>query len=131
MANMKAKGTIAERELIHKFWKNNWAAARVAGSGSMKYPSPDIIAGKDGHLFVIECKTTKNEKQYFEKKEIDELKEFAQIAAGIPYLAVKFKKNDWRFYLLSHLKYTGKNYVITTKEPYLNNEEIIKTSKHL
>ncbi len=121
MANMKAKGTIAERELIHKFWKNNWAAARVAGSGSMKYPSPDIIAGKDGHLFVIECKTTKNEKQYFEKKEIDELKEFAQIAAGIPYLAVKFKKNDWRFYLLSHLKYTGKNYVITTKEPYLNN----------
>ena len=131
MANMKAKGTSAERELIHKFWKNNWAAARVAGSGSMRYPSPDIIAGKNGQLFVIECKITSSDKQYFEKKEIKELKEFSQIMAAVPYLAVKFKGNDWRFYLISHLRETEKNFVITTKEPYFHSDKIIKSSKHL
>ncbi len=128
---MKAKGTAAERELIHKFWENNWAAARVAGSGSMRYPSPDIIAGKEGMLYVIECKTTKDEKQYFEKKEITELKKFADIVTGIPYIAVKFKGKNWRFYLISHLKETSKNYVITSKEPYFTSEEIIKTTKDL
>ena len=60
LKNKKKKGTDAERDLIHIFWKNGWAAVRIAGSGSMKYPSPDILAGKNGTLYAIECKTTKS-----------------------------------------------------------------------
>ena len=29
----KGKGINAERDLIHKFWGNSWAAVRVAGLG--------------------------------------------------------------------------------------------------
>lgn len=50
---LKQKGTIAERELIHLFWKNNIPAVRVAGSGSMRYPSPDILAGTPLKKFAI------------------------------------------------------------------------------
>ena len=48
----KSKGTNAERELIHAFWGKGYAAIRSAGSGSMKYPSPDIIAAKKGKRFA-------------------------------------------------------------------------------
>ena len=41
----KSKGINAERDLIHKFWgTGKWSAVRIAGSGSMKYPSADILA---------------------------------------------------------------------------------------
>lgn len=44
----KSKGINAEREIIHLFWSMpGWTACRVAGSGSMKYPSPDVIAGNE------------------------------------------------------------------------------------
>lgn len=129
--NKKKKGTDAERDLIHKFWKDGWAAARIAGSGSMKYPSPDIIAGRNGTLYVIECKTTADKKQYLERKEIEELREFARITAAMAYVAVKFKGKDWRFYPLNSLKATEKNYVITEENAYLKTEEILKTSKDL
>ena len=123
--NKKKKGSDAERDLIHLFWENGWAAARVAGSGSMKYPSPDIIAGKNGTLYVVECKITKSDKQYFEKKEIKELKEFSKILAAIPYVAVKFKSCEWKFYPLTSLKETEKNFVISKNTPCL------EISKHL
>ena len=42
--SLKSKGINAERELIHKFWGVGWGAVRVAGSGSMRYPSSDILA---------------------------------------------------------------------------------------
>lgn len=126
MKNQKKKGSDAERELIHLFWKNEWAAARIAGSGSMKYPSPDIIAGKTGTLYVIECKTTKLKSQYFEKKEINELKEFSKIIIAIPYTAVKFQKEEWRFYPLINLKETEKNYVVNTKSVYLSFNDLLK-----
>ena len=104
--NKKKKGSDAERDLIHMFWKEGWAAARVAGSGSMKYPSPDIIAGKNGFLYVIECKITSSERQYFDKKEIESLKKFAKITAALAYVAVKFKGITWKFYPLTSIKET-------------------------
>ena len=50
----KSKGINAERSLIHKFWAHNWAAIRVAGSGSSKYPSPDVLAGNNLRKLAIE-----------------------------------------------------------------------------
>ena len=67
----KSKGTNAERELIHKLWAQGYAAIRSAGSGSMKYPSPDILTAKEGRILAIECKVTKGKSKYFEIKEID------------------------------------------------------------
>ena len=131
MKNKKKKGSDAERDLIHFFWENGWAAARVAGSGSMKYPSPDIIAGKNGLLYVIECKITCKDRQYFEKREIKDLKGFAKTMAAIPFTAVKFKGKNWQFYPISGLKETEKNFVITKDQKGLENKDITKSSKHL
>ena len=90
----KSKGTNAERELIHKFWAEGYASIRSAGSGSMKYPSPDILTAKEGKILAIECKITKSKSKYFETNEIDDLNRFAEIFGAIPYIAIKFKGND-------------------------------------
>ena len=57
----KSKGINAERELIHLFWKtNSWTAVRIAGSGSSKYPCPDILAANISRKIAIEAKSTKD-----------------------------------------------------------------------
>src|SRR3990170_2008993 len=94
----KEKGSNAERELIHLFWSTKeWTACRVAGSGSMKYPSPDIIANKQGINLAIECKATGSNNQYLEKREVDELVEYAKKAGARPLIAVRFNRMPWLF----------------------------------
>lgn len=101
----KSKGIGAERELVHKFWDNGWACIRVAGSGSSKYPSPDLIAGNNIRKVAIEVKTTKDDSKYFPEQEIEQLKQFASIFGAEPWIAVKFGKN-WYFINPEDLKET-------------------------
>jgi Holliday junction resolvase len=103
----KAKGSNAERELIHAFWKHGWAAIRTAGSGSNHYPSPDIIAGNALRRIALECKATREIKQYLTKKEVDELKEYSQKFGAEPWIAVKFDRVDWFFVPAEDLECTG------------------------
>ena len=111
--NRKSKGIKAERELIHLFWKNSWSACRIAGSGSMKYPSPDIIAGNNVRKLAVECKVTKDVRQYFTKKEIEELLLFAQTFGAEPWVGVKFSNVDWYFLTLDDLANKGEGYSIS------------------
>jgi len=94
---IKAKGSNAERELVHLFWNNGWAAARIAGSGSTTLPSPDIIASSAHRSLVIECKATASKIQYFTRKEIFELAEFAARSNAEPWVAVRFNRDAWYF----------------------------------
>lgn len=104
------KGSNAERDLIHRFWAlPGWTAVRVAGSGSMRYPAPDVLAVKEGVSLAIECKVTKNSSQYLEKREIDELKEFAKKAGARAFVAVRFFREEWRFLSPDDLNDTGVN----------------------
>lgn len=114
--NTKNKGSTAERELIHKFWANDWAAFRAAGSGSMKYPCPDVIAGNSLRKMAIEVKYIDNTNKYFSKKEITELREFAHIFGSEAWVAVKFQGKGWFFISVEDLKETDKGYSISTKE---------------
>jgi Holliday junction resolvase len=110
----KVKGSNAERELIHLFWgTKEWTACRVAGSGSMKYPSPDIIANKEGINLAIECKSTGGNNQYLEKREVEELVAYAKRAGARPLIAVRFDRKPWRFLNPDDLNSTEKNLVIT------------------
>ncbi|MBW2986556.1 Holliday junction resolvase [Candidatus Woesearchaeota archaeon] len=108
----KSKGINAEREIIHAFWKiPGWTACRVAGSGSMRYPSPDIIAGNMSRKLAIECKSTKSKYQYFEKAEIEQLLQYAELFAAEAWIAIRFDRDKFYFMRPKDLKETGKKYV--------------------
>ena len=110
----KQKGSNAERELIHLFWSTKkWTACRIAGSGSMKYPSPDIIANKEGINLAIECKCTSGTSQYLEKREVNELIEYAKKAGARPLVAVRFSRMPWLFLAPEDLEQTAQNFVVT------------------
>ena len=84
MAN-KTKGSNAERELLHKFWSTGkWSAIRSAGSGSMKYPGPDLLVGNLVRRMSIECKSSKTNKIYLNEHDVSQLKEFSKVYK-VPY----------------------------------------------
>jgi Holliday junction resolvase len=110
----KSKGSDAERELIHAFWATKvWTACRVAGSGSMKYPSPDIIANKAGINLAIECKATSSKYQYLEKREVEELIAYAEMSGARPLVAVRFFRKEWRFLNPDDLEDSGLNFGVS------------------
>ncbi|MGM5484608.1 MAG: Holliday junction resolvase Hjc [Nanobdellota archaeon] len=123
----KRKGTVAERDLVHKFWDKDIPAVRVAGSGSMKYPSPDIIAGNRLRKLVIECKTVKGTKLYIPKREVKELRRFSEMFGAQAWIAVKFDK--WFFVLLEDMNETKEFFSMNTDYVKLRGllfEDIVK-----
>lgn len=107
----KSRGTNAERDLVHKFWSANWACFRAAGSGSSPYPTPDLIAGNNLRKLAIEVKLTTSERQYFDKKEIADLKLFGELFGAEPWVAIKFSRQEWLFLMLEDLEETPKSFV--------------------
>jgi Holliday junction resolvase len=126
--SLKSKGINAERELIHLFWGKNIPAVRVAGSGSMRYPAPDIIAGTIERKFAIECKSVKGTTKYIPIEEIEELQKFADLFGCEPWIGMRFARNNWLFLSLEDLHKTAKSYAITiesAKQKGLLLEELI------
>ena len=125
----KSKGINAERQLIHMFWQSGYAAVRVAGSGSIKYPSPDILASNQHRTFVIEAKITSDSGKYFPHREIEELKEFATYFGAEPWIAIKFARQEWLFLNPEDLEKSEKHYLIKEEEARRRGllfEELIK-----
>jgi Holliday junction resolvase len=110
--NTKSKGSIGERELIHEFWAKGWAAFRAAGSGSNKYPCPDIIAGNVLRKLGIECKVTKSDYQFFKREQIDDLRSFCVKFGAESWVAIKFENLNFYFLSLEDLKETKTGFVV-------------------
>ena len=108
LMSRKGKGIAAERELIHMFWKTGrFGAVRVAGSGAIKYPVPDIVAASLTKRLAIECKALKGDVQYIDKHVVEDLKVFAQMTGAQPVIAVRFNKAAWCFLSPDGLQDTG------------------------
>lgn len=122
--SLKSKGINAERELIHFFWENGWSAIRCAGSGSMKYPCPDILAGNNLRKIGIECKSTSIDKQYFTKKEIFELQQFCNIFGAECWVAIRFPKKQWFFISVEDLIENKSSYSINYERAKLRGLEL-------
>ena len=124
----KTKGSNIERELIQMLWESGWAPVRVAGSGSAQIPSADIIAGKNGRVIIIECKSSISDKIYIEKQRIDEFNEFQSRFGAEAWIGARFSRKKWRFLKISQLRDSGKNVVIDSqicdREGMLFNELI-------
>ena len=120
MRNTKQKGSNAERELIELFWEAGWAAHRIAGSGSSKFPSPDVIAGNFSKKFAIECKSTKSKNQYVSREQAEGLQKFAELFGAEPWVGVRFDREDWYFLPLKEIDQTeGQNFVINLEKAKL------------
>ena len=127
----KSKGINLERELIHMFWATKkWVAARCAGSGSMRYPSPDIIASNGENILVIECKSNKKNYVYLTKNEVEDLTKFAEMFGAIPLVAVRFDRKGWYFIKIDDLDETEKNFAISLEKAMkkgMNFNDVLKT----
>jgi len=116
--------------LLHLFWAKEWATIRSAGSGSMKYPGPDLIASNKARVLAIECKSTKKNKQYLEEYDIKQLKDFCDIFGAEPWFAVRFSRKDWLFLSIEDIEKTETGYVIDSKVAERRGlliDELIKT----
>ena len=111
--NLKAKGTKAERELLHIFWEAGWACTRTAGSGSVSRPAPDLLAGGSGRVLALECKAFAGSNKYFDREEIDQLKTFSEMFGAEPWIAMKFNRKPWYFLKIEDLKNSGKSWAVT------------------
>ncbi len=109
----KSKGITAERELLHLFWKNDWACIRVAGSGNVQFPVPDLLAGNSARKLAIECKAISSDKKYFSQEDIAQITEFSKRFGAEPWLAVKFLNKGWFFISLDDLEKTKENFVVS------------------
>jgi len=124
----KTKGSNSERELLHMFWSKGWACIRSAGSGSMKYPGPDLLVGNLVKRMSIECKTTKKSNLYLSDSDIEQLKDFSKVFDARAWIAVKFYRKNWLFLALEDLEKTLKGYSIDVKKAELRGlsfEELI------
>jgi len=125
----KSKGSTAERELLHLFWSKGLGCIRSAGSGSMKYPGPDLIVSNKVRILAIECKSTKKTKKYLDKYDVEQLKEFCNIFGAEPWFAVRFARKNWLFLGIEDIEKTENGYVIDAKvaeRKGLLIEEVIK-----
>ena len=132
--NTKAKGTKGERDLIKFFNEADWMAIRSAGSGSSRYPSPDILAGNAERRLAIECKVTKENKKYFSDEEIQQLTEFSQRFGAESWIGVKFPNEEWLFIMPEDLEKTGIYSAVSVelaKRRGITAEELINKTKDL
>ncbi len=115
MKNSKAKGSRGERELIKYFNEAGWCAIRAAGSGSSRYPSPDILAANAMRRIAMECKVTKDNKKYFSAAEIKQLQTFSTKFGAESWVGIKFGSEDWYFFMLEDLDNTGSSWAASLK----------------
>jgi len=114
MPSNKAKGSNAERELLRLFTQQGWRAVRVAGSGVHEDSPCDLLAGKIGRKgFTIEAKSSKQNRIYITKSQIEDFILFSSVIGLKPAIAVRFNYEGWLFLDPSHLENSGKNWVVS------------------
>ena len=67
---MKAKGSNAERQLVAKFWSKGFASIRVAGSGSSRFPCPDVLASNGKKYLQLKQKLQKKNINILDKNKL-------------------------------------------------------------
>jgi Holliday junction resolvase len=124
----KIKGSRVERELINMLWAAGWAAIRSAGSGSMHFPSPDILAGNKIRRLAIEVKSIKDDKKYFSEDDVKQLMNFSGYFGAEPWLAIRFDGAPWAFVNPEDLEKTKTGFAFSKgNSRALSFEEVLGT----
>lgn len=91
----KSRGCQYERKLVHLLYKMGFYCVRVAGSGSMKYPSPDLVASDGKRLIAFEVKSSQSDRVYLRQGDVDDLLEFSNGFKAEPWFAVHLLHKGW------------------------------------
>ena len=106
-----SKGSNGEYELIDAFEEHGYRALRAPGSGTTERESPDLVIGDCETYYAFEVKRWKRaEYKYVEKRELEELWNWAEGFGAEPFLAVRFNYGDWGFFKREELHETDQNY---------------------
>ena len=106
----RQKGFYYERSLARKLWAKGFAVVRGPGSGggAKEIVQPDLVAIRNGRIFVFEIKVRwKRTVIYLDRVKVERLKEFAKRAGGMAFIAVKIvDRTDWKFISVETLEET-------------------------
>lgn len=101
------KGYTAELSLTHTLASLGFMAIRAPRSGRIGLPSPDIVAIKNGKIFVIECKAREGAFSV-EKDQLEQLRSW-QNHGAVALLAWKQSHKGWTFLHLSDVSANSGN----------------------
>lgn len=90
-----------ENEFVRMMIRQGHHCERIAGSGSGQESVCDCILFKDGKVFLVEVKATKEKKFYMRKGVREQLQRMKEVAVKNNVecmLAVKLKRQGWKFY---------------------------------
>lgn len=90
------KGIAFER-LLAKYQRQYSRVFRIAASGHGGVGSPDLVLGRNGTGFAIECKVTKFDKIVVDKYRHHDFITTAYEVGLIPLYIIKFNKNVYMF----------------------------------
>ncbi len=129
----REKGTRVERELISILWENGFAAVRVAGSGSMSFPCPDVVASNGKITLAFEVKTRSKLPLYLTYQEVKELVMFSNLFGAEPYIALRMPRKEWYFIRIDALVRTSKGFRVDEEVVSLSVdvEEVLGKSKQV
>ncbi|WP_457742150.1 Holliday junction resolvase Hjc [Thermococcus sp.] len=120
------RGASAERELARMLERYGYAVLRSAGSHRV-----DLVAGNGRDYLCIEVKSTRGNRLYLPKEDVERLLTFANRFGGKPVIAVKFINVGWRFFNPESLSSSGKNYRIEPSSSFVTIEELVGKQKTL
>ncbi len=92
----KSRGCEYERKLVHLLRKNGLIALRISGSGSMRYPLPDVLASDGKKIFAFEVKSSKKGYIYLTENDLNKLIEFSSSFGAEPFFAIHIN-GTWLF----------------------------------
>ncbi|RLE81336.1 MAG: Holliday junction resolvase [Thermoprotei archaeon] len=111
----RVRGFRAERSLALALWKLGFACIRgpASGSGARRLFYPDLLAIRNGVIFVFEIKIAARKILYLNRLKIERLKDFVKRIRGssketrvYAFIALKIPDKRWRFIPLEKLRLT-------------------------
>ncbi|MBU0628775.1 MAG: hypothetical protein KKC75_06300 [Nanoarchaeota archaeon] len=87
-----------ENEFVNMMIKNGHHCERIAGSGCGKESVCDCILFKDGLVYLVEVKATKEARLYPRahiKKQLNKMVAVAKKSNVLALLAIKYKRKGW------------------------------------
>ncbi|RZD30615.1 hypothetical protein CXT76_02160 [Candidatus Parvarchaeota archaeon] len=96
---------------------NKKKGSNVAGSGVNDDSPCDLIVGKINRKgFTIEAKSSRKDRIYISKMQIEDFILFSKMINLNPIIALRFNREGWLFLNPKELVDSGKNWVISLKK---------------